>query len=89
MRRDDVVVLMIYKGQFLNLPDMPMNVIPQMILQNQPIRKQATSRSWRTPIPNTVQQDPHFSLHVISSVLAQHRTQTEAVIDPEVEIVGS
>ena len=64
------------------LPDIPMNVTPHIQLQIHPIRKQATRINCNKPIPNTVRHDPHFSFPVMSSVLPQHKRQTEAVMEP-------
>lgn len=74
--------LISYSSYMNVLPDIPMKVTPQMQLQIHPIKKQATRRSWSTPIPNTVQHDPHFSPKVMSSVFAQQNTQIEAAIEP-------
>ena len=53
-----------------------------MPLQIQPIRKQDTIRSWSRPIATTTRHDEYFCLEVMSSVLAQQRTEKPEIMVP-------
>lgn len=65
------------------LPEFPIKDTPQIPLQIQPIRKQDTMISWRTPIATTTIQDEYFCFRVMSSVLAQHRTDMPDIMVPK------
>ena len=64
------------------LPEFPISDTPQMPLQIQPIRKQDTIRSWSRPIATTTRHDEYFCLEVMSSVLAQQRTEKPEIMVP-------
>lgn len=65
-----------------SLPEFPISDTPQMPLQIQPIRKQDTIRSWSRPIATTTRHDEYFCLEVMSSVLAQQRTEKPEIMVP-------
>ena len=70
-----------YRNCF-SLPEFPISDTPQMPLQIQPIRKQDTIRSWSRPIATTTRHDEYFCLEVMSSVLAQQRTEKPEIMVP-------
>jgi hypothetical protein len=64
------------------LPEFPIKDTPQIPLQIQPIRKHETMINWSIPMATTTIEDEYFCFRVISSVLAQHRTEMPDIMVP-------